>query len=32
MCLSDITQESLAARTDHFVNDFVRKYVACVMT
>ena len=32
MCLSDVPQESAAAWTDHFVNDLVPKYVACVMT
>ena len=32
ICLSDITQESIAARIDHYVDVFVCENFACVMT
>ena len=32
MCLSDITQESIAARTDPYANVFICENVAPVMT
>ena len=32
MCLSDITQERVAAWTDHYVDNFVCENVARIMT